>query len=282
MTTLSDFRINQLANGTYTISRRDLIPTSVAGTPVELEASTTGLTSYKWEVTQTPGSTVALTGSTSQACTIPAELEGGYLARLTVNEGLANESISELYFGIGLEIHGIRYAVPALTETIQDNSIGHPEYGWLEKLLEVLRALATNVVEETTWEGDTTTNSPTEIFVGGVPSARESVPANMATAYEICVTSLDDTQVHSKTWKIECTAVRDYADNTSLIDVPIITILSQTDTSGGGTGTDLWDVAVTVDDSDDTLVLTVTGQHMTNIGWAAKSHTVSALKMNSI
>jgi len=278
MATLSDFRINQLATGTYTVSRRDLLPTSLAGTPIELEAENASLT-YKWEVTQTPGSTVSLTGSTAQVCTIPAEIEGGYLARLTANEGLPTESISELYFGIGLVIDGVRYAVPALTETIQDNSIGHPEYGWHEKFIELLRALTTGVVIDTTWQGDTTNNTPTEIYVGGVSLARKSVLVDAATAYDFCITALNSAQTGSKTWRVECTVIRDNADNTSFVDVPVVTILAQTDVSGGGSGTDLWDVAVTVDDSDDTIVLTVTGQAATNIGWAARAGYVSAVKL---
>jgi hypothetical protein len=278
---LSDFTIDQLglAPGAPGAARRDLLPTSVAGGPVTLAAVTGGLT-YKWEVTQTPGSVVPLTGATSQTCTIPAEIEGGYIAHLTVNEGLPTESISELYFGIGIFINGTRYALPALTETIEDNSISHPEYGWLDKILAIFRALSAGIVTGIEWSGDTASDVPQEIFVGGVALSREIVPVNASTAYTLVITSLDDSQVYSKTWRVECTVIRNFADVTTLVDIPVITILSQTSVSGSGTGTDLWDVAVTVDDADESLVVTVTGGHLTNIGWKAKASAVSAVKLN--
>lgn len=270
---LSDFAIDQtgLAPGVPTVSRRDILPTSLAGGPVTFTAVTAGLT-YKWEVTQTPGSIVPLVGSTAQICTIAAEMTGGYLVRLTVNEGLPTEDIAELYFGIGVLINGIRYPLPALTETVQDNSIGTPEYGWLEKELAVIRAIVAEIFTGTAWYGDTVDATPTEIYEGGVPPGREAIPLNAVTPYTITVRAFDPLHGgQGKVWKIEFATINTGATTSILLDIPVITIIGQSDSPGGGVGTDLWDVDVSVHTPSDTLVLTVTGEAAVNIAWEAHS-----------
>ena len=273
MSLLSDFSIDQtgLSAGIPTLSRRDILPTSVAGGPVTFTAVNTGIT-YRWVVTQTPGSSVSLSGSTSQVCTLAAELEGGYLVRLIADEGLATEDISELYFGIGVLVNGTRYALPALTETVQDNSIASPEFGWLEKLLGVIRALVAGVYPGSNWTGTTTDATPTEIYLGGVALAREVVGLNTVTPYTITVKAFDPLHGgNGKVWKIECAAINTGATTAILLDIPVITIIGQTDPSGGGSGTDTWDIAATVDAASDTLRLTVTGEAGVTIDWEAQS-----------
>lgn len=270
---LSDFAIDQtgLSAGVPTVSRRDILPTSIAGGPVTFTADNVGIT-YKWEVTQTPGSSVALSGATSQICTIAAELEGGYLVRLTANEGLPTEDIAELYFGIGVLVNGVRYPLPALNETVQDNSIGTPEFGWLEKELVILRALVAGVYPGSNWSGATTDATPTELYLGGVALAREIVPLNDLTHYSIIVKAFSPTLSGvGKVWRVEFAATNVGATTSALLDIPVVTILGQTDVSGGGTGTDLWDIAATVDAASDSLVLTATGEAAVNIAWVAQS-----------
>lgn len=140
MANLARFRINQSTTGTFGYARRDILPTSEA-VELQFEAENAGLV-YLWEVIQPPGSNVIIGGTTSQTATFAAEIDGGYIAKLTVNPGSADEDVDSLYFGIGTEIDGNRFCLPALNETIQDNSIGHPEWGWWEKLYTFLRELA--------------------------------------------------------------------------------------------------------------------------------------------
>jgi hypothetical protein len=140
MPNLARFRINQSTTGTFGYARRDILPTSEA-VELQFEAENAGLV-YLWDVIQPPGSNVTPGSTTSQTATFAAELDGGYIAKLTVNPGSADEDVDSLYFGIGTDIDGNRYCLPALNETIQDNSLGHPEWGWWEKLYTFLRALA--------------------------------------------------------------------------------------------------------------------------------------------
>jgi hypothetical protein len=199
-------------------------------------------------------------------------MTGGYLVRLTVNAGFPTEDISELYFGIGVLINGIRYPLPALTETVQDNSIGTPEYGWLEKELAVIRAIVAEIFIGTTWSGTTVDATPTEIYEGGVAPGREAIPLNTVTQYSIKVKAFVPLHGGSgKVWKIDFATISTGASMSALLDIPVITIIGQSDPAGGGAGTDLWDVAVTVDAASDTLILTVTGEAATMITWAAES-----------
>jgi hypothetical protein len=140
MANLARFRINQSTTGTFGYARRDILPTSET-VELQLEAENSGLV-YLWEVIQPPGSAVTIGSATSQFATFAAEQDGGYIVKLTVNPGSADEDVDSLYFGIGTDIDGERYCLPALNETVQDNSLGHPEWGWWEKIYIFLRQLA--------------------------------------------------------------------------------------------------------------------------------------------
>jgi hypothetical protein len=144
MTNLASFRINQASNpipvGTYGIARRDMMPYTEGG-EITFEAENSGLV-YRWELIQPPGGTGVLSGVTGQTATLVAEQDGGYIVKLTVNPSTPNEDIDLLYFGIPTIIDDTSLCLPALNETTQDNSIGHPEYGWWEKNYEFLRVLA--------------------------------------------------------------------------------------------------------------------------------------------
>jgi hypothetical protein len=196
-------------------------------------------------------------------------MTGGYLVRLTANKGLPTENISELYFGIGVLINGLRYPLPALTETIQDNSIGTPGFGWLEKELAVIRAIVAEIFTGTAWAGDTVDATPTEIYEGGVPPGREAIPLNSVTHFTVNVKAFD--LARGKVWKIEFATLNTGATTSALLDIPVVTIIGQSDLAGGGAGTDLWDIDVSVHAPSDTLVLIVTGEAATNITWEARS-----------
>lgn len=144
MANLASFRISQASNpipvGTYGIARRDMMPYTLGG-EITFEAENSGLV-YRWELVQPPGGVGVLSGVTSQTATLIAEQDGGYIVKLTVNPSTPNEDIDLLYFGIPTIIDDTSLCLPALNETIHDNSISHPEYGWWEKIYEFLRILA--------------------------------------------------------------------------------------------------------------------------------------------
>lgn len=122
--TLSSFRINQppgTPGPAWDRARRDLTKFSVSGDLVECEAENKSETSYLWEIISAPlGTTVVINNSTTHTCNFQLESSGGYLIRLTVNEGEITEHQTSLYMGIPLPNSGA--CLPALNETNQDNS----------------------------------------------------------------------------------------------------------------------------------------------------------------
>lgn len=144
MANAANFRIDQLTSGTPGVARRDILPISDGVPPVSLVADNAALISYQWEITQPPGSTATVSGSTTNTCTINVVDIGGYRAKLTVDAGLPTEDVCILYFGIPVSIGGTDYAFPAINETIEDNSRTSTWWGWGEKIHNLLLALATS------------------------------------------------------------------------------------------------------------------------------------------
>lgn len=124
MTTLSTFRINQppgTPGPAWDRSRRDIDPYSLGSESVECEALEKSQTSYLWEIVSAPpDKTIVVTGDTTHTCSFNLEDRDGYMVRLTVNEGLPNESITTLYIGVPMANTGL--CLPAAFETNQDNS----------------------------------------------------------------------------------------------------------------------------------------------------------------
>jgi len=127
-------------------ARQDIIP---GGPPVQFAAVFPPPThsTYKWEfLTQPVGVSLTFSDPTIHNPTVNFGLNyGGYLVRLTVDEGLATEDVSVRYVGLKWPVSSL--AVPALTETNQDNSqapfTGYR--GWEEKLLEYLWWVENNI-----------------------------------------------------------------------------------------------------------------------------------------
>ena len=123
----------------------------------------------------------------------------------------------------------------------------------------------------TTWSGTSTNATPTEIFIGGISPTRQDMTADQTDAYLLVVIARDSTLNASKVWHLTCAAQRDSANNSALVDSVNKEIIAQTDTPGGGSGTDLWDVDATVNDTDETFRITVTGAAVTTITWSVTS-----------
>lgn len=141
------FKMDQgvLPPGTWGRARQDL-QLSIIGGSIIFEAQDKAHTTYKFEViSEPPGSAVVPVNPDTDICTVDVTTEGGYLMRLTVDEGLETEDIVVLYFGIPLPNSGL--CIPAFNETYFDNS--QPPYtgerGYEEKLTTFLKWVDANV-----------------------------------------------------------------------------------------------------------------------------------------
>jgi hypothetical protein len=111
--------------GDWGKARADLDLVGVGG-DVEFTAQDAAA-SYLWQViSEVDGSAITLGTPTAQTSTAAITLTGGYIIRLTVDEGLATKDIQELYFGVPLADSGL--PIPALNETVQDNRDATPGY----------------------------------------------------------------------------------------------------------------------------------------------------------
>jgi hypothetical protein len=114
------------------------------------------------------------------------------------------------------------------------------------------------------WSGLTTNAVETELFLGGVTNSRYTMQSNSTTVFQLLCVARDGTNNKSKVWKIEAVSQRDSSNSSALVGTPTYTVIAQSDISGG---TDDWDISVTVNDTDETFRILVTGQASINIAW---------------
>jgi hypothetical protein len=116
------------------------------------------------------------------------------------------------------------------------------------------------------WSGVTGSATPTEIFLGGVPTTRYALTGNSVTSFALTAVAREAITNKTKVWEIRAVATRTLAGVSSWVRVtPTYTVIDQTDSSGG---TADWDIALAINDGDDTMRVTVTGQVGLAIGWA--------------
>jgi len=196
--TASSFRINQppaSPGPAWDRARRDLTQYSISSDLVECEAENKSESSYLWEMISAPsGVLVLINNSTTHTCNFELETVGGYLVRLTVNEGEIDEHKTTLYLGIPLVNSSI--ILSALNETNQDNSQAPytGSRGYEEKINQALSILDTGFV----FEYDT----PNDVIVPVNGTAGITVPGNAvlgaALTFEDCITGSISSGVH--TW----------------------------------------------------------------------------------
>jgi hypothetical protein len=116
------------------------------------------------------------------------------------------------------------------------------------------------------WSGVTGSATPTEIFLGGVPTTRYALTGNSVTSFALTAVAREAITNKTKVWEIRAVATRTLTGVSSWVRVtPTYTVIDQTDSSGG---TADWDIALAINDGDDTMRVTVTGQAGLAIGWA--------------
>lgn len=113
----------------------------------------------------------------------------------------------------------------------------------------------------------TTNATPTELFIDGVASDRLNIASDTTWAFEILVAARrTDADNESAAWKFEG-AIDNNAGTTALVSAVAETVLANDSA---------WSVAVTADNTNDALVVTVTGQASKTIQWVARVTIVEA------
>ena len=112
------------------------------------------------------------------------------------------------------------------------------------------------------WEGQTANATPLEIFCGGQVNQRFLVRAKSVLAFTMLITARDNVSGDCAAYKVEGAIKRDAAGNTAMLVAATITPIHEDDAS--------WDVAVAADDTNEALIITVTGDATNIVQWAAR------------
>ena len=107
----------------------------------------------------------------------------------------------------------------------------------------------------------TTDATPTELFVNG-SNARFSIINGSAMTFTIKVIVKEDNTSDTAGWIFEG-VIKNYAGTTALVGTPSKSVI------GKDAGAATWDVAITADDTNDALAVTVTGEAAHNLKWVA-------------
>lgn len=112
------------------------------------------------------------------------------------------------------------------------------------------------------WSGSTSNDTPTEIFLGGAANQRLVIPADTALAFQILVVGRDTTDDTGFAMEIRGGIIRDGSDNTSIIGFAPLTFELGNDITGAT-------VTVSADDTNEALIVTVTGHASHTVNWTA-------------
>jgi hypothetical protein len=118
------------------------------------------------------------------------------------------------------------------------------------------------------WKGTTTDDALTEIFVDGVSNSRYGLTTSSTSAFELTAIARDNTNNKTKVWLVKAVATTSSAGTSSIVGAQSYTVVAQSDVSGG---TDGWLIGVDVNDTDDTVRVSVHGQIGTTIQWVVSN-----------
>mgnify|MGYP000107864420 CR=1 FL=1 len=108
----------------------------------------------------------------------------------------------------------------------------------------------------------TTDATATELLAAGYAGQRFTIRASSHFAFKGIVIARDNVNNAGMSWKIEGMIKRDGASNTALVGTPTVTEIAKD-------GVLAWSVAITADDVNEALIITVTGEASKTIRWAA-------------
>ncbi len=161
--------------------------------------------------------------------------------------------------GIGANANGSNYGVAVgrganTNETKYSIALGY--YSETERTSETSINIDGNVAQKNNavqgrWAKATANATPVEMFCGGVANQRFLVRASSALAFTMKIVARDNVAGHVAMWTVADGLIkRDAANNTTMVTCTVVEVADES--------TD-WAVAVTADDTNEALIITVTG-----------------------
>lgn len=118
-----------------------------------------------------------------------------------------------------------------------------------------------NNVVQGRWEKETANDTPVEMFCAGQANARFTIRAQSALAFRMMIVARDNVGNEVAMYTVSDGLIkRDGANNTVMVNCTV-TVVHEDDAT--------WDVAVAADDTNEALIITVTGDDTNPVQWAA-------------
>lgn len=172
--------------------------------------------------------------------------------------------------GIGYRADGRNYGV-ALGYYAKSNSkydaVALGRYSETERYAEIAHNINGSDTDQENnitiggWERTTTDATPVEIWCGGTTNQRFTIRASSVLSFKLQVTGKDNTTGDCAIYHFKGGIKRDGAGNTILLTTTK-DVIHEDDAN--------WDVAVTADDTNEALIITVTGDATNTVQWAAR------------
>jgi len=118
-----------------------------------------------------------------------------------------------------------------------------------------------NNVVQGRWAGTTTDATPAEIFLRARAGKRFTIRAISALAFKMTIVARDNVANEVAMYTVVGIIKRDGANNTVMSNCTVTTVFEDDAT---------WDVAVTADDTNEALIITVTGDATNPVQWAVR------------
>lgn len=134
---------------------------------------------------------------------------------------------------------------------------------------EKFRILKSNVEY---WKGSTSNSTSTEIYLYGILNNRKTVDIDTSLSFEIKVSAKNAPENIAKFWRFYGIIVNE--GGTTIIKNLKKVVIHQDGSYGGTYNTSNWDVEILANDSDDSLVIQVTGENTKPIEWRANLESV--------
>lgn len=175
----------------------------------------------------------------------------------------ANSGVAVGFSAIA-DIYGVAVGYNASTQS-QDAAVALGKNSKAERYREFVKAADANSPSKQSfsildWYGDTSNATATELLLGAA-GKRATVLATSAFIFKLLAVARDNTGNAVKAWEITGAIKRDGANNTALVGSVTKTVIA------ADAGASTWDIAVTADDTNETLAVTATGAAATTIRW---------------
>ncbi len=197
---------------------------------------------------------------------------GGTAANPTTaksTKGALTDRVKQYQIGIGHDVYVSgqdSVAIGSFAKIDKELSVAFGgQYSYCDRTCEILTSWDGSNKKragKARWSGQTTDATPTEIFLGAKSNERFTLAASSYVSFEGHIIGFEDTTLNKGRYTFKGGITRDASGNTTL-DTTITPTTEFEDSAG-------WGISITADDSNEALIITVTGAAGVTVDWVAE------------